>query len=698
MKQNSTDHEIEMPPLIDTEKSQRDYNLPIYGIRGVFSLSSNVSVPYFSTLLDLKRVTKELKTHEEIAPSLENTYTLAELFQREINLSRVRNEIVDGFLKAHDKLKFFNSITVVLLPKDQSGKVLANFIDYDDAKPSFENDMFDRFFDSPKNNHAIFGGVQFISTSSASLSRLRWDNTRVDAVVVDGQHRLTALKEWMRDKHGELTETEKPTRISVLFVLLHEKVGFNASSSGNKANTIKGIAREIFTDLNKNAKEVDLATQIILDDRNLESCCVRSLITSRTCQNSDTLLPLSLLRWREANNRFDNSYYLNSLVNLHLIIEDAIDIELPREPMDANSVRGYINSLEERLGTGAPGERKIEVDGKSLLAYYNDTYFDAGAAEDMDTPVAPFSSIPSSYLNATVKGFEENYAPWLLKILREFQPYKAVLAYANENNLIDGEFSQFLAQPSSARVALQKDLEYKYKDQWYELIIGRHEKAISGIKAFRDINLGEQWAFKTIFQKAFVRLGKQIAVEMPREETSRLGDIDDLISFFGKLYQGNLLRIYSNCPNITHHLWTTIAVNVGNRKIKVSAQTEKRIEALLRLWYFGYRYALSNNIQMSEDFHTDIYKNISTILSHSQWLCRDSCELLMDVLAKDAINYDPYRFAPDISEADKKLISNRVAKERLTLVLRAGWEAGMGVVQIGPGNAPSVVKSDFEMI
>ena len=70
----------------------------------------------------------------------------------------------------------------------------------------------------------------------------------------------------------------------------------------------------------------------------------------------------------------------------------------------------------------------------------------------------------------------------------------------------------------------------------------------------------------------------------------------------------------------------------------------------------------------------------------------------MDVLAKDAINYDPYRFTPDISEADKKLISNRVAKERLTLVLRAGWEAGMDVAQISPNNAPSVVKSDFEMI
>jgi hypothetical protein len=648
-----------------------------------------VSVPYFSALLDLKRVTTELKTHEETAPSLDNVYTLAELFQREINETRVQHEIVDGFLRAPDKIKFFNSLTVVLLPKDDTGKILENFPTYEDERLKIEEDRFDQSFSRPTVNHAIFGGVQFSVSQAASIARLRWDSKRIDAVAVDGQHRLKALKLWMQSRNNELTEIEKPTRISVLFLLLHPNAGFNTTS---QATSIKSISREIFTDLNKNAKEVDLATQIILDDRNLESCCVRSIVTPRTVQMSDHLLPLSLLRWREANNRFDNSWYLNSLVNLHLIIEDAIGLHLPSEPMNPNKVRGYIRELEAALGKpDATGAKSLTVEGISLMTHYNQSYFDLTDEEGADTPVAPFSAIPSLYLREAVDGFKTNYAPWLLKILRGFKPYSEIIKYAETNGIVEGEFAKYLAQPQSAKLQLKKELEHKYQESWYDIVVGRHERAIAGIKAYRDTGLGEQWAFKTVFQKAMVRLGKQVELGLSAGEKASMGvGVDDLLNFFGKLYDANLLRIYSSAEGMSHGLWTCIAVNPGNLRIRVSAQTEARIESLLRVWYFGYRYLQANPIP-DGDWARATFNAISPKNAHAAWLCSNDIRTLLDLFEKEAIVLDPLRLPETLEGEARKETERKIARNRLIEIARAGWSVA---VNGAAPHAEAVARND----
>ncbi len=435
-----------IPPAVDTQSDLRNYNVPIYGIRGEFSLSSAVKVPYFTCLMDLNRVTQELKTHEEVNPSLDTTYSLAELFQRQIDIERVKREIVDGYLRLHNKIKFFNSLTIVLLPKNQDGKIVSEFENYENNDPPIPDPQFgafDSFFSTGQaaDVKAVFGGVQFVTTKTENLARLRWDKNRVDAVAVDGQHRLRALKLWMEGKNQQLSDIERPTRIPIIFLMLHEAAGFVGAANGSTSG-IKGIAREIFTDLNKNAREVDLATQIILDDLSVESCCVRSLVTNATCTDDDELLPLSLLRWQEANNRFDQKYYLNSLVNLHLLVKELLGLRAP-DPMSKSDVLNFIGNVSQLLGTGTP--RKLMNQDVSLEDYYRSQFFEG----DDDEPVAPFSGIPSHYLPSAVDGFKNYFAPWLLALLKKFGPYAEIIAYARQHHLIEGEFGQYLSQPRS---------------------------------------------------------------------------------------------------------------------------------------------------------------------------------------------------------------------------------------------------------
>jgi hypothetical protein len=596
--------------------------MPLYGVRGEFSLSPTVVVPYFACLMDLARATSELKTHEEVSPSLDTFYSLVELYQRQVDFNRVKREIVDGYLRVPNKLKFFNSLTIALLPKSADGKVAQAFEDYPNNDPVVPDPLcgdFDVFFSSAQAGklRAVFGGVQFISTETENLARLRWDTQRVDAMAVDGQHRLRALKMWMEGKNHQLSDFERPTRVPVLFLLLHERAGFKTTSIQNVG--IKSIAREIFTDLNKNAKEVDLATQIILDDLSVEACCVRSLVTPTTCTDDAELLPLSLLRWQEANARFDQKYYLNSIVNLHLIIKDLLGLKSP-SPMDKADVIDFIRRVSQQLGTGNE-KRELFHDGVSLEKYYLQNYCEEGE----DEPIAPFSAIPAHYLPSALEGFKGRYAPWLLKLLREFKPYSDILVYARTAGIIQGEFSQYLSQPESHKVQLQKDLAHKYGEQWYQQVIDCHNSAIEQIKCVGDQERGEDWAFKTIFQKAIVRLANYICNTSPLDARDRLGSIQDYIDFLNGLHSKGVFRVHAELPGSNYGLWVFIAVNYGGRKIKVAASTENRIQALLSLLYYCSRYAKDQGKQISIDAGDDkitvkeLLKHLSSNGATASW-------------------------------------------------------------------------------
>lgn len=659
-----------MPPIIDTEAGTLLFNDPIYGTHGEFTLSSEVKVPYFVALMDLERLTTELKTHEEISPSLNNVYTLVELFQRTINIDRVRDDIVKGYLNVRSKLKFFNSLTVALIPKDVTGHTAKEFIDYpnqDPAIPTETNKEFDIFFNDERHERVAFGGVQYVKTASAGMARLRWDAKRVDAVAVDGQHRLAALKLWMTSRNNVLSATEKPTRVPIIFLLLNEKVGFKSANTGHG---IKAIAREIFTDLNKNAKEVDFATQIVLDDRSVESCCVRALVTESTCTDSDTRLPLSLLRWQETNNRFDQRYYLNSLVNLHLLVEDLISLPTPKDTMSKSEVLTFIKVAEQSLGIGKP--RELKVSGVSLKEYYESIFLDAESGE----PVAPFNAIPAQYIGVAVKGFESNFAPWLLNILTKFHPYKELLSYARANDLIAGVFSQYQSQPQSHQVSLKADMEQLYGGEgWKSTVIDPHVLAIEKIKGLKGDPKGEQWAFKTVFQKALVRLAKALFFESAQDEVAKFGSVEDFILFFSSLHTADILRVTAPMEAGDEYLlWTFIAINYGNPTVKVSKATEERIEHLLNIWYLGWRLSKSLGKVISplesENSITPaaILKEFSARSSQSAWPgAYDSFAKLVETFSDNA-----YIIKKVTSTDIKPEVKKKVSMERMLSVVSKG--------------------------
>jgi DNA-sulfur modification-associated len=565
--------------LIPSNSGKSKFNKPLYGFNGKYTLSENISLPYFLSLMEVNRAIDELKIAEQIPAELDTQWSIKELFQRSIDEERVINDIVRGYLLDTRKIKFFNAITIILMPKGDDGKVKEKFEDIDSISypkiPVDGSESPDDFvWDNPEVKTVTFGGVQF--SSCGGSTRLRWDEERVLAVAVDGQHRLWALRTFREDpkfRGGTLHTTEQKTKIPVIFVLLDPKVGFQ-NSQNQSSHSIRGIARELFTDLNKNAKTVDKARALILDDQSINAKCVRTLVTEKTSQDNPNLLPLSLIRWQDDSHKFDTSYYLNSLVHLDLLVSSILELKLPNDPTKSKDVNDFIGSINKSLGINGK-EVSINNGERTLSRCYREDYCD----EDGE-PESPFIRLPDDYLDSVVDGFRINFHPWLLKILLEFKPYKELLDYARKHNLIEGDFGKYQAQTKKHKSTI-KDEKIGKNAEWYDQEISIHQDKIFKGKE-------NQWAFKAIFQKAIIRLGKLVEFQYKGRDPN-LGNINDVLKFLDRLYDQGILKVDAKLSDDPYYLWSFMALTTTNQKIKATKSVEDTIFAMLKLWYFASR-------------------------------------------------------------------------------------------------------------
>ncbi|MHC5938683.1 DNA sulfur modification protein DndB [Nostoc sp.] len=658
--------------MISKGEDNAKFNRPLYGLTGQYTLAEGVALPYFISLMTIDRAIDELRVAEQVPASLEVKWSLKELFQREIDEDRVRQDIIKGYLLDSKKLKFFNAITIVLMPKGADDKIKDAFENSDASTappiPWDGTDTEDAQWNQSDAKNAYFEGVQFVSIGQQA--RLRWDANRVLAVAVDGQHRLWALRTFREDEKfrgGTLRPVEKHTQIPVLFVLLHDSAGF-LNTQEQAEHSIRSISRELFTDLNKNAKPMDKARELILDDKSINARCVRTLLTDSTAQYAPDLLPLSLVRWQDDSNRFDSSYYLNSLVHLDLLVSALLDLKEPSDPMDKKQVQELIKRINSSLGVNG---QEVQYDGRPLSRYYIED-----CCDDEQEPLAPFARLPEYYLASAVEGFKKNFRPWVLKLLLDFKPYHDLLEYARQHNLIEGTFGQFQAQTKKHKATI-KEQETNKDSEWNIREIITHQDEIARMKE-------NQWAFKAIFQKAIVRLGKVVEFEFEGKDNN-LGNIEDVLNFMDGLYDREILKVDASLPNHAFRLWTFIALNPGNENIRVAKTVEDKIFSVLSLWYFG-----SRKIQINAPNDTAIQssrkllKFFAADKSTAQWPgCKKAYENLYTGFN---INSLYGRDHDTLSPEDKK----EIVRSRFAAVLAAG------IPKLNNESLPEKISSDID--
>ena len=218
-------------------------------------------IHYCSTTMSIANLWDDVRLMGEISGV--EKWGFEALFQRVVREEWV-NAIKSQYLESKERFKFFPPVTIALLPCE-SNRPSRNY-------PGEQNFKFKA--GKEEGCVAMLEGLEIEFPTSEDLAfpsfgnpaMVRWDKTRYTALAIDGQHRISALRKLVTRGDQDAALKDVPATILIFDPKLPE------------GRDLVQMTREIFIDINRNAKTVDDSRLILLDDRNFYNGLTRKLI------------------------------------------------------------------------------------------------------------------------------------------------------------------------------------------------------------------------------------------------------------------------------------------------------------------------------------------------------------------------------------------------------------------------------------
>jgi len=490
-------------------------------LAGAFRLSPKWSIPYLTTTLSLEEAARDLRLTAEM-PGIDTiAWKIDELYQRNINWPRVERQIVP-YLRNNERPQFFNSITVALLPFDDTNTSLVSSFSAPDVawKAPKLNDphRYERVLEVGPLALGFWDSWEEPSDVGFRSGQLRWNTRQVFGVAIDGQHRLAAIKSFTQ---GNTSPGVTNTRVPVIFLLFDPQLGF--SGPAEEADLVP-LLRSLFIDLNKNAQTVNRARQILLDDRDPHAASVRRVVGTGLSAGLQELaelpprLPLSLVDWHSEKAKFDDGPYLTTVLGLDGIVSRILDTKPIGDFTDYAAVRRQLKVLQDRLACSlnAAQQRVTDLETMRLSPF---TYSD----EELDLVEDRFAALwsqPTVHILTKFRPYSELIAKRLSgeTLMLEFQHWFELFERQRDDPFegrATQEYRQYLGQLSNRDVPIA-EAQFKHK--------------LDELNALKRDNL----AFNVVFQRAmfdaflaYVKFSDQQMLELTSDEEHEEPDFDD---------------------------------------------------------------------------------------------------------------------------------------------------------------------------
>lgn len=335
-------------------------------------------VPYFASTVSFAEAATHLRLPSEIPGGEQIKWDIDALYQRNIDWQRVTGKIAP-YLRATDMPQFFNAVTVALLPYSRSGRgILDSFESSDTWNPPPLRGSYRKELPVGPIRFGFWDDWETPQDPGFTVGKMIWNTQEIFAATIDGQHRLAAIKD-ITDP--TLDSGTNGNRLAVLFLVFDERVGFKAPG---KPPTVE-LLRKLFIDLNKHAKTVNRARQILLDDRDPMAVSVRALLAANLENNLDDLqttpprLPLALADWFTEQAKFDTGPYVTTVLGLDWIVSKVLDTAPISDFTAYRNVLKQLGKLENRLAIylRSARERLQELQNTELTPFaYSDDDLD----------------------------------------------------------------------------------------------------------------------------------------------------------------------------------------------------------------------------------------------------------------------------------------------------------------------------------
>lgn len=459
---------------------------------------SSATVPYFQIRPSLHDVAEHFRLLNELTDTASMSWSFAELARLAIDWNCVQRELVP-YLRQRDAPQFFGGITAVLLPVRNAAA--ESFLD---CRPWHAPEL-DAEYQFGTGRVCRLGPLtcgywcdwETADQAEASIGQLSWNTNEAWAVVIDGQHRLAAIREVAYGPSRHYRETSIP----VTLVVMHPDLGFNTGAS---RDALIDMTQRLFIDLNKHARTVSRARQILLDDRDPASICVRTVVGAELqtgaaqLRESPPTLPLSLVDWHSEQAKFDDGPYLTTILGLDWAVANLLTIKPFEDPMAFDETACLIERLERMLGISLDQARDRLVDSRRYER--------------------PFSFIeePVNELRMISEGFRQRWCRPLVYLLSEFRPYRALIDLRERLATLRPEFANWYALKDSAEGAAPGSRASRLLEEFESHLANRdHDPVAIGdlrdaVVACTDLKEQHQLAFTVVFQRAMVLAFRQL--------------------------------------------------------------------------------------------------------------------------------------------------------------------------------------------
>ncbi|HRK07566.1 MAG TPA: DNA sulfur modification protein DndB [Pseudobdellovibrionaceae bacterium] len=316
-------------------EGSESFNLESYGTLGVFQPKDHPPLLFLQTTWDIRQSDPELDFLRKAKDVLNDQLTFNELIQREIIKEHV-DEIENYLTVPSNEHTIIPPLICGLLPTE--GAAIAE--DYPSAHIEYNDDRVEVRFGAtfmikamrpdPKHrepsirlpkingqegdysNILSYGVVLKVKTKFASL------------VVVDGQHRLEAIKGAF--KSNRITGCSIPVFIFIPI-------------EGPKTQKLAQRFRKVFLDINKNAKSVSGHFIVLLSDQNLLSFAVRAVGERFRKRNK-----LMFLEWNEEHSTKSKQFSRHHTICSVGVLASALEKPFVREERNLRDTLGSICS------------------------------------------------------------------------------------------------------------------------------------------------------------------------------------------------------------------------------------------------------------------------------------------------------------------------------------------------------------------
>lgn len=440
-----------MSELDDFEKIESEgaaesgYDLSnIYNVTiGGFGLNSGLNT--YITSVSVNDLEDDISFYEKLTK--DKSWPVSQIIQREVDKIRISNISKNYILGEGRLIKYFPPIIVAILPKDEDGKIsrniqFSNEINDDTRSLIYEKSIYrkneklkDLFYKA--KNLSLAQDLYLLNISKVfDFNLLCWNKDKYYAIVIDGQHRLEALLKSKKDNSAVGKYKQ-----DVVFL------DFNEFIKSEEDKTPVEIVRRIFIDINTNAKKVGIVRQILMDDKDLASLIVQSIVESVNIDGSSkrkqNFFPSELVDWYGKSLKHQLPH-LTGILTLYQIFDDYLvknSLNSINDLRSKTKVKKWVSQMNETFFVDSllpEGIPKLRV---SLEKYLKKVEINNQLKDDIDEEFkeSELFTFDYSVLDTAIKRFNQVYLESFVYLFGKFRPYrKAKLIIKNNGGFENG--------------------------------------------------------------------------------------------------------------------------------------------------------------------------------------------------------------------------------------------------------------------